>query len=237
MSPTVALRTTPQRSNQCSSTDRAWRRLMIQLRALRLSLLSRMWTMSKYGICWLHRCTYKREKQEQTNHEFITLSEKTQCPVHLTSEKLQGNLPQCSHTQEGRVKKHFPTEEAFPEDINQFKEKVKLSSGSLIRKKLREQFLKNKEIVYSQKQHLKSWSKNVKLILLTLCIREFPRQAHSNCLELDSVNCGHEESRTAHGRLHEELAQRDKALRESRIRNIHEVEELKRAQEMRIDEF
>ena len=33
-----------------------------------------------------------------TDHEFITLSEKTQCPVHLTSEKVQGNLPQCSHT-------------------------------------------------------------------------------------------------------------------------------------------
>ena len=128
-------------------------------------------------------------------------------------------------------------ETAFPEDINQFKEKVKLSSGSLIRKKLREQFLKNKEIIYSQKQHLKSWSKNVKLILLTLCIREFQRQAHSNCLELDSVTCGHEESRTEHGRLHEELVQREKALRETRIRNIHEVEELKRSQEMRIDEF
>ena len=33
------------------------------------------------------------------------------------------------------------------------------------------------------------------------------------------------------------MAQREKALRETRIRNIHEVEELKRAQKMRIDEF
>ena len=58
-------------------------------------------------------------------------------------------------TQESRVKRHFPTEKAFPQDIKQFREKVKLSSGSLIRKKLREQFLKNKEIIYSQKQNLK----------------------------------------------------------------------------------
>ena len=50
---------------------------------------------------------------------------------------------------------------------------------------------------------------------------------------MDSVKCRCEESR----REHEELAQREKALRESRIRCIHEVEELKRAQEMRIDEF
>ena len=37
-------------------------------------------------------------------------------------------------------------------------------------------------------------------------------------------------------RLHEELAQRDRALRETHTKSIHEVEELKRAQEMRIDQ-
>ena len=41
----------------------------------------------------------------------------------------------------------------------------------------------------------------------------------------------------SNARLHEELAQREKALRDTRIRNIHDVEEVKRAQEMRIDEF
>ena len=51
------------------------------------------------------------------------------------------------------------------------------------------------------------------------------------------VNHGYEESRREQATLHEELAQREKALRETRIRSIHEVEELKRAQEMRIDEF
>ena len=54
---------------------------------------------------------------------------------------------------------------------------------------------------------------------------------------MDSVNCGYEESRREQGRLHEELAHREKALRDTRIRNIHEVEELKRVQGMRIDEF
>ena len=135
-SPTISLKWTIQRSHQCSSTDRAWRRLMIQLRAFRLSFLNRTWMMSKYGTCWLHHCTYRREKQVQTDHEFITPSDKTQCPVHLTSENVQGNLPQCSHTQESRVKRDFPTEKPFPKDINQFKERTKLYLGSLIRKKL-----------------------------------------------------------------------------------------------------
>ena len=74
-------------------------------------LLNRTWTMINYGI--FHRCTYRTEKQVPTDHKFITPSEKTQCPVHLTSEKVQRNLPQCSHTKESRVNKHFATEKAF----------------------------------------------------------------------------------------------------------------------------
>ena len=48
------------------------------------------------------------------------------------------------------------SEKAFPQDIKRFKEEVKLSSGCLIRKKLRDLFLKNKEIIFSQKQNPKS---------------------------------------------------------------------------------
>ena len=51
-----------------------------------------------------------------------------------------------------------------------------------------------------------------KVYTLNTCSREFQRQAHSNRL-------------------------REKALRDTHIRIIHEVEELKRSQEMRIDEF
>ena len=76
-----------------------------------------------------------------------------------------------------------------------------------------------------------------KVDTLDTCIREFQRQAHSNRLEMDNVNYGYEESRREKARLHEELAQREKAVRDTRIRNIHEVGEVKRTQEMRIDEF
>ena len=107
-------------------------------------------------ICQLHRCTCRRDKQVLTDHEFITLFRETQCPVHLLSEKVQGNVPRCSHIKESRVKTHFPTKTAFLQDIKQFRENVNLSSGSLIRKKLREQFLKYNEIINSQKRNLKS---------------------------------------------------------------------------------
>ena len=63
-----------------------------------------------------------------------------------------------------------------------------------------------------------------KVDTLNTCIREFQRQAHSHRLELDSVSCWYEESGREQAPQHEELALREKALRETRIRNIHEVD-------------
>ena len=54
-------------------------------------------------------------------------------PLYLQEREassIRETLPQCSHPKESRVKKHFPTEKAFPQDINQLKEKVKPYSGS-----------------------------------------------------------------------------------------------------------
>ena len=46
------------------------------------------------------------------------------------------------------------------------------------------------------------------------------------------------ESRKEQSRLQEELSMKDrKALREAQIRNIHEMGQMKRAQELRVDEF
>ena len=53
---------------------------------------------------------------------------------------------------------------------------------------------------------------------------------------MDSANCGYEESRTASPTTRRSGATR-KTLRDTRIRTIHGMEELKRAQEMRVDEF
>ena len=71
-------------------------------------------------------------------------------------------------------------------------------------------------------------------------IRELYRRIQSNRMEIDHTNIGQEQSRRDQARLHEELAERERALRETHIthiRSIHDMEELKRAQEMRIDKF
>ena len=68
-------------------------------------------------------------------------------------------------------------------------------------------------------------------------VRDLQRKLDSNRVEIHCTNQGYEESRKEQARLHEELAQRERVLRETQIRSIHEVGELKIDQEMRIHEF
>ena len=75
------------------------------------------------------------------------------------------------------------------------------------------------------------------VVSLDTCTRELQRQAHSQRLELDDAKCGNKESRRKQVRFEEELALGEKAFRNTRNRNIHEMDELRRVQEMRVDEF
>ena len=68
-------------------------------------------------------------------------------------------------------------------------------------------------------------------------VGDLRRQLDSNRLEIYCTNQGNEESRKKQARLHEESAQRGRVLRETQITSINEVGELKRAQEMRMDNF
>ena len=71
---------------------------------------------------------------------------------------------------------------------------------------------------------------------LNSCINELQRQAYAQRLDLEDAHHGHIESRRAQSRL-EELSVGGGALREAQIRNIHEMGEMKRAQELRVDKF
>ena len=53
----------------------------------------------------------------------------------------------------------------------------------------------------------------------------------------EDAHLGYVESRREQVRQQEELVMKEKALRDTQIRSIHEMGELKRAQELRVDEF
>ena len=69
------------------------------------------------------------------------------------------------------------------------------------------------------------------------CINEHQQQTYAQRLELEDARGGCVESRREQVRLQEELVVKEKALRETQVRSMHEMGEMKRAQELRVDEF
>ena len=72
---------------------------------------------------------------------------------------------------------------------------------------------------------------------LNTCINELHQQAYVQRLELGDARGGCVGSQREHVRLQEELVMKVKALRDTQIRSMPEMGEVKRAQELRVDEF
>ena len=70
---------------------------------------------------------------------------------------------------------------------------------------------------------------------LNKCIGELQRQTEEQRLALQDAQYGFVESRREQVRLPEELSMKEKVLRNTQIRNMHEMGQMKRAQEQRID--
>ena len=157
----------------CPSTSRSKRQPMTQQKALRHRSRNRTWRTNNFVLCWLHHCTYSSEKQVQNDRKFITLNEKTWCPVHLKIRCAQWNLSQCFQAKIGWIKTHFPIETNFPEDIKRFLGAMNLSSDSLHWQMLRNLFLMETEITCLLKRDLNSWNRNAKWNLLTLALVNF----------------------------------------------------------------
>ena len=63
------------------------------------------------------------------------------------------------------------------------------------------------------------------------CIGELQQQAYAQRLELQVAQLGYLESRREQVRLQEELSMQEKVLRDTQFRSMHEMGEMKRAQE------
>ena len=68
---------------------------------------------------------------------------------------------------------------------------------------------------------------------LNNCISELQQQAYA----LEDAHHGYVESRREQVGVQEELVMKEKALRDTQITSIHGMGELKRAQELRVDDF
>ena len=72
---------------------------------------------------------------------------------------------------------------------------------------------------------------------LNNCISELQQHAYAQRLELQDAQHGYIESRREQVRLQGGLSMKDKVLRDIQIRSMHEMGEMKRAQELRIDQI
>ena len=71
---------------------------------------------------------------------------------------------------------------------------------------------------------------------LNKCIGELQRQTEEQKMALQDAQYGFVESRRGQVRLQEDLSVKEKVFRNIQIRNMHELGEIKRAQERRVDE-
>ena len=75
------------------------------------------------------------------------------------------------------------------------------------------------------------------LLASPLYPQELQQETYAQRLELDDAHQGYVESRREQVRQKEELGMKEKALRDTQIRSIHEMGEMNRAQELRVDKF
>ena len=189
---------------------------------------------NNFELCWLHHCTNRCEKQVRNDRKFITLKEKTWCPVHLKIRHVLGNLSQCFQARVGWIKTHFFIVKTFPWNMNRFFGATNLFSNPAN---------VAKSLLDGNKDHLLTETRcelmmqEYKVESLNTCITELQQQACAQRLELQGARGGCVESRRKQVRLQEELAMKEKALRDTQIRSMHEMGEMKRAQQLRVDEF
>ena len=72
---------------------------------------------------------------------------------------------------------------------------------------------------------------------LNNCISELEQQGYAQRLELEDTHHGYVESPREQVRLEEELVMKAKALRDAQNRSMREMGDMKKAQELRVDEF
>ena len=69
------------------------------------------------------------------------------------------------------------------------------------------------------------------------CIRELQRRTNAQNFELKDAQHGNIESRREQVRPQEELSMKEKVFRDTLIRNMHEMGEMKGAHKLRVDEI
>ena len=157
-------------------------------------------------------------------------------PLYLQEREASADLPQVYHS----------IEESLLLSSQSISTSAEKPVALMSQKRKSRQELNNDRIrmlLEDQKERFLSEAKSkivkheCRIELADISIRELNRQIETQRVEIGHTTTGYSQSSREHSLLHEELAVRERALRETRIGGIHEIEELKRLQESRVDEI
>ena len=168
-------------------------------------------TTSTPGIRWLHHCSFRSEKQVRACCRFITHKEKACFNVH--SQFLSSS---------GRLVYWMSQKRKSNQELDNCQ--IRITFG-----KTREQLLAEAKSEILRHENRANLAENNTW--------ELKRQIDSQAVEIGHTRTGYEQSRREQALLHEELADRERARRDTRIGSIQKLEELKREQEFRLEEF
>ena len=168
-------------------------------------------TMCTPGIRWLHHCTFRSEKQVRAR-----------CRLSLTKRNF---VSTCTvNFWQVRGNRYWMSQKR---KCNQELDNCQIR---IIFGKSREHHL-----LAEAKSEILRHEHRAALAENNIC--ELKRQIDSQAVEIGHTRTGYEQSRREQALLREELADRQQALRDTRIRSIQKLEELKRDQEFRLEEF
>ena len=182
--------------------------------------------MESYKRCWLHHCTPRKLRWNP-----MQWSCRREVNAQFTQAKRKESLR--SHSSEGLKAWGKPDALFSSEQGNLIRSSVfRIADPSNLRRSLLEgdkDHLLNqaRSDLAEQELHVESLNK---------CIHELQRQTEEQRFALQDAQYGFVESRREQVRLQEELSMKEKVLRNTQIQNMHEMGEIKRAQEQRIHE-
>ena len=196
--------------------------------------LTRTSKTSKYVRCWLYTGTGGKWR---TSISLSLWTRKLDDKFFSRSRIFRETWCSVFHATVNRVKSLFPKETEVMSRETVSRVVFILFLDLLTRQMLGNHFLMETRIICLIKVRSELMKREHQVESLDSCVEELQQQAYAQRLELEDAHHGHVESRREQSRLQEESSMKEKPLRETQIRNIHEIGEMKRAQELRVDEF
>ena len=195
---------------------------------------------NNFELCWLHHCTCRSEEHVQNGSQVYhserenLMSSSSQDPRLGGTRKPDAVLSSQSKwnqdTFSDRRSIFLETSTGFWEVVNQL---FRFSNPANLARSLLDG---NRDHLLTEARS-ELITQEYKVESLNTCINELQQQTYAQRLGLEDASGGCVESRREHVRLQEELVIQEKAFRDTQIRSMHDLGEMKRAQELRVDEI